>query len=97
MKGLNYLKDKPDPIALPDEEYPQWLWDLLDPKAAGQGQKKGFQAAVMRKGEKVIISKDDLRKKNREAIRVSEYRVDPTRDCSYLFLGLQASNFLRAQ
>ncbi|EDO45759.1 predicted protein [Nematostella vectensis] len=30
-KGVNYLKDESDPPLLPDSEYPDWLWDLLDP------------------------------------------------------------------
>jgi large subunit ribosomal protein L54 len=30
MKGLNFLKDRGDPIALADDEYPSWLWTILD-------------------------------------------------------------------
>ncbi|USP77099.1 hypothetical protein yc1106_04373 [Curvularia clavata] len=30
LKGLNFLKDRQDPIAAPDEEYPAWLWTILD-------------------------------------------------------------------
>ncbi|KAN0133697.1 Mitochondrial ribosomal protein L37 domain containing protein [Lactarius tabidus] len=30
LVGLNYLKDQPSVLALPDEEYPPWLWKLLD-------------------------------------------------------------------
>ncbi|OCF32581.1 50S small subunit ribosomal protein L37 [Kwoniella heveanensis CBS 569] len=30
MTGLSILKDKPDPVALADEEYPAWLWTILD-------------------------------------------------------------------
>lgn len=30
LKGLNYLKNREDPVALPDEEYPPWLWRCLD-------------------------------------------------------------------
>ncbi|KAJ9127165.1 hypothetical protein QFC24_001402 [Naganishia onofrii] len=30
LKDLSILKDKPDPVALPDEEYPAWLWTLTD-------------------------------------------------------------------
>lgn len=32
LPGLNYLKGQPPVIALPDEEYPPWLWTLLKPK-----------------------------------------------------------------
>ncbi|KAI1978899.1 hypothetical protein LOZ53_003344 [Ophidiomyces ophidiicola] len=30
LLGLNYLKNKPDIIALDDAEYPDWLWRILD-------------------------------------------------------------------
>lgn len=30
LNGLNYFKGKADPVALPDEEYPAWLWTCLD-------------------------------------------------------------------
>ncbi|KPM38918.1 hypothetical protein AK830_g7620 [Neonectria ditissima] len=30
LTGLNYLKNGHDPIALKDEEYPEWLWSCLD-------------------------------------------------------------------
>ncbi|KAF1840577.1 uncharacterized protein K460DRAFT_381344 [Cucurbitaria berberidis CBS 394.84] len=30
LKGLNFLKNAQDPVALPDDEYPQWLWTILD-------------------------------------------------------------------
>ncbi|CAG8541370.1 10274_t:CDS:2 [Ambispora gerdemannii] len=32
LQGINYLKDGTDPIALPDHEYPEWLWEILDEK-----------------------------------------------------------------
>ncbi|KAI6785630.1 54S ribosomal protein-like protein [Emericellopsis cladophorae] len=30
MKGLNYLKNGEDPVAMKDEEYPAWLWECLE-------------------------------------------------------------------
>ncbi|KAK6501750.1 hypothetical protein TWF481_009577 [Arthrobotrys musiformis] len=30
MKGINFNKKLKDPIALPDEEYPAWLWTVLE-------------------------------------------------------------------
>ncbi|CAI6272748.1 unnamed protein product [Periconia digitata] len=30
LKGLNFFKDKTDPVALADEEYPEWLWTILE-------------------------------------------------------------------
>ncbi|KAF2634341.1 hypothetical protein P280DRAFT_278232 [Massarina eburnea CBS 473.64] len=41
LKGLNFLKDKTDPVAMADEEYPEWLWSILD-----RQEKKGEGAAA---------------------------------------------------
>jgi large subunit ribosomal protein L54 len=30
LNGLNYFKGKTDPVALPDEAYPSWLWKCLE-------------------------------------------------------------------
>lgn len=30
LKGLNFLKGREDPVALREEEYPEWLWRCLD-------------------------------------------------------------------
>lgn len=36
LKGLNFHKDKSDPIAMEDSEYPDWLWTVLkDVRTAG--------------------------------------------------------------
>ncbi len=37
LKGLNYFKGKEDPLALPDEDYPEWLWRCLDSTKKGSG------------------------------------------------------------
>ncbi|WFC99268.1 hypothetical protein MYAM1_002012 [Malassezia yamatoensis] len=31
--GLSIFKDRADPVAKPDHEYPNWLWDLLEDPA----------------------------------------------------------------
>lgn len=30
LRGLNYLKGRDDPVALKEEEYPEWLWRCLE-------------------------------------------------------------------
>jgi large subunit ribosomal protein L54 len=30
LNGLNYTKGGQDPVAMKDEDYPEWLWDCLD-------------------------------------------------------------------
>ncbi|KAI6716415.1 hypothetical protein PZA11_002948 [Diplocarpon coronariae] len=37
LKGLNYMKGRDDPVALPEEDYPSWLWTVLD-KRVGEGE-----------------------------------------------------------
>ncbi|KAG0233478.1 39S ribosomal protein L37, mitochondrial [Actinomortierella wolfii] len=32
LKGINYMKDGKDPVALPDDAYPDWLWEINDPE-----------------------------------------------------------------
>ncbi|KAK3984121.1 mitochondrial ribosomal protein L37-domain-containing protein [Cladorrhinum sp. PSN332] len=32
LSGLNYFKGQADPVALPDEDYPAWLWKCLEAK-----------------------------------------------------------------
>jgi large subunit ribosomal protein L54 len=29
LRGLNFMKNKEDPVALEDDEYPAWLWSAL--------------------------------------------------------------------
>ncbi|KAF8980532.1 39S ribosomal protein L37, mitochondrial [Entomortierella lignicola] len=32
LKGINYMKDGKDPVALADSAYPEWLWEINDPE-----------------------------------------------------------------
>ncbi|KAH9005066.1 mitochondrial ribosomal protein L37-domain-containing protein [Lactarius hatsudake] len=57
LVGLNYMKDQPPMLALADEEYPPWLWKLLD-KAELPDDGPGGKAEKRR-----------LRKENRQRIR----------------------------
>ncbi|KAK3397802.1 mitochondrial ribosomal protein L37-domain-containing protein [Sordaria brevicollis] len=51
LNGLNYFKNKADPVALPDEEYPEWLWRCLEV------QKKTDDAADADAGDEFSKSK----------------------------------------
>lgn len=57
LAGLAYLKDQAPVVALPDEEYPAWLWTILSPKVWPDDGPGG-------KAEKVR-----LRKENRQKIK----------------------------
>lgn len=37
--GANYFKEGEDPLLKADEEYPEWLWGLLDAKEGEQAEK----------------------------------------------------------
>ncbi|KAI7862163.1 mitochondrial ribosomal protein L37-domain-containing protein, partial [Spinellus fusiger] len=63
LKGLNYIKDRADPIALEDKAYPEWLWSLLDEKK--QKQKTSKPA-----------NRQFHRKQNRESIKASNFMKD---------------------
>ncbi|KAK4201803.1 mitochondrial ribosomal protein L37-domain-containing protein [Triangularia verruculosa] len=39
LNGLNYYKGKTDPVALPDDQYPDWLWKCVE-----VGQKRSDDA-----------------------------------------------------
>ncbi|KAJ9100602.1 hypothetical protein QFC21_003646 [Naganishia friedmannii] len=44
LKDLGILKDKPDPVALPDDEYPTWLWTLTDEYVAAAARRSSSAA-----------------------------------------------------
>lgn len=78
LKGIQFHQGKPDPVALPDSEYPKWLWKLLEEPSASSSSlaspsrkpRIGEKVEVTIKGQKVTLDKKDLRKKNRDNIRV---------------------------
>ncbi|KAJ9122331.1 hypothetical protein QFC22_001752 [Naganishia vaughanmartiniae] len=61
LKDLSILKDKPDPIALPDEEYPAWLWTLTDEYQAGSKQQQRVTAEKGQGGFDLKTEKKKLR------------------------------------
>ncbi|KAI7901547.1 mitochondrial ribosomal protein L37-domain-containing protein [Cokeromyces recurvatus] len=63
LKGIQYLKDKPDLMALDDSEYPDWLWDLLDEKKQKQKTAKP-------------TNRQYHRKQNRDAIKAMNFMKD---------------------
>ena len=65
LKGLNYLKDGQDPVALEDSEYPAWVFALPSNKAATTKGDKGDPAVELRK------QRAGLKKATRAAIKAS--------------------------
>ncbi|PWN36986.1 uncharacterized protein FA14DRAFT_8471 [Meira miltonrushii] len=61
LSGLNIFKDRADPVALPDDQYPNWLWTILE-----EGKKSATGAILestegMTKGEARAAEKRNLR------------------------------------
>lgn len=63
LKGLNIKKNGEDPVALEDEEYPPWLWEVLD--------KQKQQAKLQANPEKAAHSK--RRQANRQHIKSDNF------------------------
>ncbi|ODQ64767.1 hypothetical protein NADFUDRAFT_83648 [Nadsonia fulvescens var. elongata DSM 6958] len=59
LKGINIRKSGKDPIALKDEEYPEWLWTVLDANSVASNP--------MNSSRKV------MRKANREQIKFNNF------------------------
>jgi large subunit ribosomal protein L54 len=56
LPGINYLKGQAPVVALADEEYPEWLWTILQPKVLeddGPGGK--FERAKRREANRKAI------------------------------------------
>jgi hypothetical protein len=44
LKGINYFKNKEDPVAKADSEYPEWLWTCLDSTGKAGSSKDSAQS-----------------------------------------------------
>lgn len=53
MTGLSILKDQADPVALPDDQYPAWLWTILDEPSASSTKTASAQSAGKGEGKEV--------------------------------------------
>jgi large subunit ribosomal protein L54 len=51
LAGLNYLKGQPPVLALPDEEYPSWLWTILKPRVLPDDGPGGLAEKIKKRRE----------------------------------------------
>lgn len=63
LKGCNVRKAGEDPIALADEEYPSWLWELLDAEAQ--------QAKLA--ADPILATRKARRQANRQKIKENNF------------------------
>ncbi|KAK1600556.1 mitochondrial ribosomal protein L37-domain-containing protein [Colletotrichum navitas] len=52
LNGLNYFKARTDPVALRDEEYPEWLWTVLESKKEAVETADDLAAEMFSKSKK---------------------------------------------
>ncbi|KAI1341475.1 mitochondrial ribosomal protein L37-domain-containing protein [Xylariaceae sp. FL0016] len=60
MTGLNYFKNRTDPVALADEAYPEWLWRCLDVQKKaddGEGDDAGDEFSKSRKQRRIAAKR----------------------------------------
>jgi len=58
LEGVNYLKGQSPVLALPDDQYPDWLWTILQPKEWPDDGPGGKAERVKRKIENKRRIKD---------------------------------------
>lgn len=63
LKGCNVRKNGEDPVALADEEYPAWLWEVLDPEI----QKAKLEA------DPIMAARKQRRELNRKKIKEQNF------------------------
>ncbi|WRT64743.1 uncharacterized protein IL334_001677 [Kwoniella shivajii] len=80
LTGLSILKDKPDPVALEDDQYPPWLWNLLEDtsKAHKVAENNVELHKEGQEGFDVIKEKRKLKNLNRDKIKASNYLKSTT-------------------
>jgi len=61
--NLKVKKSGPEPVALEDHEYPEWLWTVMDPKA---------QQAKL-EGDPAKYQKKLMRQRNRQKIKNNNF------------------------
>ncbi|OWT36652.1 large subunit ribosomal protein L37 [Cryptococcus neoformans] len=75
LANLSVLKDKPDPVALPDDQYPAWLWTLLeDTSKAHKAEENAVH--LTQEGESgfdLQAEKKKLKNLNRQNIKGANY------------------------
>lgn len=68
LLNLNVKKGGKEPVALEDSEYPEWLWGVLDSKAAAN-----TSDALDNKTADLQNRKKTIRKANRERIKQNNF------------------------
>ncbi|KAJ7275013.1 mitochondrial ribosomal protein L37-domain-containing protein [Mycena rebaudengoi] len=63
LTGVNYLKGQPPVLALPDDQYPEWLWGVLEERVwPDDGPGGRAERAARRKENKLKIRDSNFMK-----------------------------------
>lgn len=93
LSGLAVYKDRADPVALPDSEYPSWLWNILDEgTSTSAGGITLESTAGMSKGEARAAQKRNLR-----LVRAAQRAQERLRERSALSAASAAGEGHKAQ
>lgn len=57
LKGLNFYKNKTDPVAMEDSEYPSWLWTALTPEGKKEEAAEGDLFCKFSTGPSLTLSR----------------------------------------
>ncbi|RIB02710.1 mitochondrial ribosomal protein L37-domain-containing protein, partial [Gigaspora rosea] len=60
LKGINFLKNGNDPVAKLEEEYPHWLWELLDEEKQKTQSQDPNSRTYHRKERKEMIKNNNF-------------------------------------
>ncbi|CUS07198.1 unnamed protein product [Tuber aestivum] len=77
LKNINFLKNRSDPIAKEDSEYPEWLWLMLDNKASTGGGSAAAGDAYSKSKKQRDLAKKQAEKVARTEARNKEARIPP--------------------
>jgi len=64
LRGIAYLKTRPTILAMEDDEYPDWLWKLLDEPKTEMGTTKVDTSAMTKKQRAKFDRKQERLRKN---------------------------------
>lgn len=63
LEGVNYLKGQPPVLALADDQYPEWLWTITQPRVVPDDGPGGFaEKYAMRKQRRQQIREQNFMK-----------------------------------
>ncbi|RPB02850.1 hypothetical protein L873DRAFT_1671692 [Choiromyces venosus 120613-1] len=77
LKNINFLKNRLDPVAKDDMEYPDWLWSLLDKKSGGGGDSAAAGDAYSKSKKQRDLAKKQAENVARMEARNKDVRIPP--------------------